>query len=123
MLETYPVVDGEPFPTLYWLTCRRAIAAVGRLESAGRMRELNERLASDAAFAEALAAAQADYLARRDALAVLGPDAGGVGGGPADRIKCLHAHYAHHLVCGCNPVGAWVAEQIGDVHRPPPCVA
>jgi hypothetical protein len=24
-------------------------------------------------------------------------------------------------VCGCNPVGAWVLEQIGDVLHPPPC--
>jgi uncharacterized protein len=123
VLETYPLVDGHPFPTLYWLTCRRAIAAVGNLEAAGRMRELNERLATDGAFADALATAQADYIARRDALVPLGPDAGGVGGGPMTRIKCLHAHYAHHLVCGCNPVGAWVAEQIGDVLHAPPCAS
>src|SRR5439155_11917820 len=23
VIETFPLVDGEPFPTLYWLTCRR----------------------------------------------------------------------------------------------------
>lgn len=109
-----------PFPTLYWLTCNRAIAAVGTLEAGGRMREVNERLATDEDFAAAFAAANADYVARRDALHVIG-GAGGVGGGPTDRVKCLHAHLAHHFACGGNPVGEWVVEQIGDVLHEPPC--
>lgn len=85
------------------------------------MEDLNQRLRSDPDFARAFEAAQRDYVARREALHRL-EGAGGVGGGPSDRIKCLHAHYAHHLVCGCNPVGEWVTERIGDVLRPPPCV-
>lgn len=121
MIETYPVVDGQPFPTLYWLTCVRACSAVGRVEASGVMQELSERLASDDGFAAAFAAAERDYIERRDALAPL-EGAGGVGGGPPDRVKCLHAHYAHHLVCECNPVGAWVHEHIGDVLKLPPCV-
>jgi len=122
VIETFPLVDGEPFPTLYWLTCARASSAIGTLEAAGHMRELTARLADDEAFAEAFAAAEHDYVGRRDALDRL-DGAGGVGGGPSDRVKCLHAHYAHHLVCACNPVGAWTAERIGDVHHPPPCVS
>jgi hypothetical protein len=121
VIETYPLVDGEPFPTLYWLTCVRAGKEVGRLEAAGAMRELNRRLDEDSGFRAAFEAANADYVARRDAHHRL-PDAGFVGGGPDDRVKCLHAHLAHQLVCGCNPVGGWVEEQIGDVLRPPPCI-
>jgi hypothetical protein len=121
VIETFPLVDGEPFPTLYWLTCVRASRAVGGLEAAGTMRELSDRLASDAQFREAFDAATAEYISRRDAHHPL-EGAGGVGGGPSDRVKCLHAHLAHHLVCGCNPVGEWVKGQIGDVLRPPPCV-
>lgn len=121
MIETHPLVEGEPFPTLYWLTCRRAIAAAGRLEADGRMREVNERLSSDADFRAAFDAANAEYVARRDALHVL-EGAGGVGGGPSDRVKCLHAHLAHELACGTNPVGKWVLEQVGDVLHEPPCV-
>ena len=121
VIETHPIVDDEPFPTLYWLTCRRAAAAAGALEAAGRMQELNDRLRSDEAFRAAFDAANAEYVARRDALHRL-EGAGGVGGGPPDRVKCLHAHLAHELVCGCNPVGAWVLEQSGDVLREPPCV-
>lgn len=121
VVETFPILDGDPFPTLFWLTCVRAAKAIGSLEAAGSLRRLTDRLSQDAEFAAAYAAAQADYLRRRDGLYPL-DDAGGVGGGPLDRVKCLHANYAHHLVCACNPVGAWTAERIGDVHRPPPCV-
>jgi hypothetical protein len=119
VIETHPLVDGAPFPTLFWLTCRRAIHAIGQLESTGVMEKLRERVRDDEAFADELRAAEADYKLRRDALHVL---PGFVGGAPSGSVKCLHVHYAHHLVCGCNPVGAWTAERIGDVHTPPPCV-
>lgn len=84
------------------------------------MRDLSERAKNDEDFRARLDAATYDYKQRRDALHVL-EGAGGVGGGPSDRVKCLHAHLAHHLVCACNPVGEWVLEQIGDVLEPPPC--
>lgn len=84
------------------------------------MNRLNQRLRDDPDFAAALAGAQRDYVARRDALH---PGAsGGVGGGPADRIKCLHAHYAHWAAGGPNPVGEWVEDQVGPLLVPPPCI-
>jgi hypothetical protein len=115
------MVDGTPFPTLYWLTCVRASKAIGGLEAGGEMNGLNERLANDEGFRAAFEAANAEYVTRRDAIHRL-EGAGAVGGGPVDRVKCLHAHLAHDLVCDCNPVGAWVRERIGDVFREPPCV-
>jgi len=30
-------------------------------------------------------------------------------------VKCLHAHYAYLLAGGDDPVGRWVAEQVGGV--------
>ncbi len=119
MIETAPLIDGLPFPTLFWLTCRRASAAIGRLESSGVMETLRERVRTDEVFADALRAAEADYKLRRDAMHVL---PGYIGGAPSGSVKCLHVHYAHHLVCGCNPVGAFTAERIGDVHHLPKCV-
>ena len=41
VVETAPrLADGSPFPTLYYLTCPRAVAAVARLEAAGVMRQM-----------------------------------------------------------------------------------
>ena len=46
VVETAPrLPDGTPFPTLYYLTCPRAAAAIGGLEAAGVMREMTARLA------------------------------------------------------------------------------
>src|SRR6202008_1772759 len=43
--ETAPrLPDGSPFPTLYYLTCPRAAAAVSKLEASGIMREMTARL-------------------------------------------------------------------------------
>ncbi len=106
VVETAPrLADGSPFPTLYYLTCPRAAAAIGRLEASGLMREMSDRLRGDAALAAAYATAHRDYLSRRDAVEVL-PDAPGVGGMPS-RVKCLHVLVAHALVAGpgVNPLG------------------
>ncbi len=114
VVETTPrLPDGTPFPTLYYLTCPRAAAAVGRLEGAGRMREMTARLAADPALANGYAAAHADYLRRRDAVEVL-PGGVGVGGMP-DRVKCLHALVAHELaVPGANPIGREALAELPD---------
>lgn len=114
--------DGTPFPTVYYLTCRRATAAVSRLEAGGLMRDLAGRLAADPDLAAAYAAAHRDYLARRDALDPL-PGAPGVGGMP-DRVKCLHALLAHALAAGpgVNPVGDEVRDRVGPWWLAGPCV-
>jgi hypothetical protein len=114
VVETAPrLADGTPFPTLYYLTCPRAAAAVGRLEAAGRMREMTERLAADPLLARHYAAAHADYLARRDAIEAL-PGAGSAGGMP-DRVKCLHALVAHELaVPRANPLGRQALAELPD---------
>ncbi len=106
VVETAPrLADGSPFPTLYYLTCPRAAAAIGRLEASGLMREMSDRLRGDAALAAAYATAHRDYLSRRDAVEVL-PGAPGVGGMPS-RVKCLHVLVAHALAIGpgVNPLG------------------
>lgn len=48
VVETTPrLADGTPFPTLFYLTCPRAVGACSRLESAGVMKEMADRLAED----------------------------------------------------------------------------
>jgi uncharacterized protein len=120
VVQTAPrLPDGTPFPTLYYLTCPRASAAVSRLEGGGLMREMASRLATDAGLRERCLAAHQDYLARRDeasALAGQEPLPAGTqsAGGMPDRVKCLHALVAHELaVPGANPLGAEAVRAAG----------
>src|SRR6185437_6740444 len=70
VVETAPrLPDGTPFPTLYYLTCPRAAAAVSRLEAAGVMREMTQRLAEDPELRADYQAAHERYVARRAAVA------------------------------------------------------
>ncbi len=107
--------DGRPFPTLFWLTCPDAVAAVARLESQGWIGRLNERAGTDPTFASAVERAHAQYARERARDADEAETFGGVGG-TRRGIKCLHAHYANHLAGGRDPVGAWVAGRIEPVH-------
>ena len=113
--------DGSPFPTFLYLTCPRAAAAVGSVESTGRMREMTEQLAVDPELASAYKVAADDYRARRDAVGQL--DAPLPGGMP-ERVKCLHALVAHSLVAGdgVNPFGDQVLAEIGQWWTAGPCV-
>jgi exopolyphosphatase / guanosine-5'-triphosphate,3'-diphosphate pyrophosphatase len=103
--------DGDPFPTIYWLTCPAAVKAVSRLESEGWIGRLGE----DPAIVAGVEEAHLAYAAERDEMV---PGAGawrGVGGA-AQGLKCLHAHYAFHLAGGDDVVGRWTAERIEPVH-------
>jgi uncharacterized protein len=139
VVQTAPrLPDGTPFPTLYYLTCPRATAAVSTLEAAGLMREMTARLGTDEALKDAYLAAHLDYLARRREAASRaavqppgsGPPAadpaGGIevsAGGMPDRVKCLHALVAHELaVPGSNPLGAEAIAAAGHWWDGGPCV-
>lgn len=106
--------DGTPFPTLYYLTHPALTAAASRLESAGVMREMTERLQADEELAAAYRAAHEAYLAERDALESLGTTFSG--GGMPDRVKCLHVLIAHSLAKGpgVNPFGDEALAMLAD---------
>jgi uncharacterized protein len=129
VVETAPrLPDGSPFPTLYYLTCPRATAAVSRLESAGMMREMTQRLRTESDLRASYLAAHEDYLARRAAAARqagLDPLPAGTpsAGGMPDRVKCLHALVAQELaVPGSNPLGAEAARAAYGWWLAGPCV-
>lgn len=117
--------DGTPFPTRYWLTCPLAVTRISRLEAGGGIAEMQERLAGDPRFAEAMARAHRRHAEDREA-AIERRDAprpsGGVAGIEGGGVKCLHAHYADHLASGDNPIGAWVALQVEPLDDAEPCV-
>lgn len=99
--------DGTPFPTLYYLTCPRATAAVSTLEASGLMREMSERLAVDPELAGRYQLAHEDYLRRRRELGSVPEIEGVSAGGMPTRVKCLHVLVAHALAAGpgVNPLG------------------
>jgi hypothetical protein len=129
VVETAPrLPDGTPFPTLYYLTCPRATAAMSGLEASGLMRDMTARLAEDPRLRAAYQQAHDDYLARRDAAAAdegqepLPPGTQSAGGMP-DRVKCLHALAAHELaVPGGNPLGREAIDAAGEWWSRGPCV-
>ena len=126
VVETNPRLDdGTPFPTTYYLSCPQATAACSRLESAGVMRDMQQRLATDQQLANAYHRAHDDYLRRRAAIEHV-PEIDGVSaGGMPDRVKCLHVHLAHALAAGpgVNPFGDEVRAAVGPWWSGGPCVS
>ncbi len=125
VVQTAPrLADGTPFPTLYYLTCPRAVSACSSLESAGLMREMNARLAAEPELARAYQAAHERYLARREEIEEVPEIAGVSAGGMPTRVKCLHVQLAQSLAegPGGNPFGDEVSERIGPWWTDGPCV-
>jgi hypothetical protein len=107
--------DGTPFPTTYYLTCPRAVAACSTLESQGLMAEMNHRLQHDHDLAVAYRRAHEQYLADREQLDSVPEIAAVSAGGMPDRVKCLHALVAHSLAVGngVNPFGDEAVRALG----------
>jgi uncharacterized protein len=92
--EQAPFDDaGEPFPTMFWLTCPQLVAAVSRLEAAGGVERWTQRVAEDPELAASLEWGHAQQRALRAELDL------GIGGARsgAKTLKCLHAHVAFAL--------------------------
>jgi uncharacterized protein len=125
VIETSPrLPDGTPFPTLYYLTCPRAAAAIGTLESSGIMREMSDRLRGDPDLAAAYRSAHEAYLARREQIAHVDEIAGISAGGMPNRVKCLHVLVGHALAAGpgVNPLGDEALAALPDWWTAGPCV-
>lgn len=98
-------LDGEPFPTTYYVTCRHLVAAISRLEAAGGVERWSRAARVEPELAQSLAAADEEQRRLRRELAggETGRDAGaslgfGVGGSRrGGSLKCLHAHAAFAL--------------------------
>lgn len=105
--------DGTPMPTRYWLVDPDLVTRVSRIESAGGVR------ASEASVdGDELKRAHEHYAAERDAdlpADHVGPRPHGGVGGTQRGVKCLHAHYAHLLAGGDDPIGRWVAVRLAAV--------
>ncbi len=113
--------DGTPFPTTYYLTCPRAVAACSTLEAGGVMAEMTRRLADDPDLAATHRRAHQAYLADRASLGDVPEIAGVSAGGMPTRVKCLHALVGHALAAGpgVNPLGDEAVALIGEFWRRP----
>jgi hypothetical protein len=116
--------DGTPFPTTFYLTCPRAASLIGRLEGSGLMAEMTDRLGSDAALADAYAAAHDRYLEARESIGRVEEIAGVSAGGMPTRVKCLHVLAGQALAQGrgVNPLGDEVLDLLGEFWSAGPCV-
>ena len=98
-------VNGDPFPTTYYLTCPHLVAAVSRLEAAGGVERWSSQVAASDGLRADLEAATASQRRIRRALAGgrRGADGGasldwGIGGSRRpEQLKCMHAHVAFAL--------------------------
>lgn len=113
-------VDGEPFPTTYYLTCRHLVTMVSRLEAAGGVERWSAAARADTTLAASLACGDARQrrLRRELAGAEVGIDGGasldyGIGGSRrGGSLKCLHAHAAFALACPGYELGERILQEI-----------
>lgn len=124
VVETEPrLPDGTPFPTLYYMTCPRARAAAGTLESSGLMEEMTQRLATEPDLAKRYLRAHEAYLEARLAVDDVPEVVGVSAGGMPTRVKCLHALMAQSLAMGpgVNPLGDEALQRMPEWWRSGPC--
>jgi len=125
VIRVRPLVDGKPFPTLFWLTCPHLTREIDRLEADGWIGRLERRMAEDERLRAGVERAHTRYIedrsamltdderrtieSRGQALSLLEKGIGGI----ADRarLKCLHLHVAHALADE-NPIGVIVLEML-----------
>lgn len=108
VIATAPMVAGQPFPTLYYLSCPHLREEISMLESAGEIERWRMRLSRDQVLRYRLEDADSEYRARR--LAEGGgvdpsADVGIAGQRDVLGVKCLHAHVAAFLAGIDDPVG------------------
>ncbi len=128
VIVVYPLIDGRPFPTIYWLSCPFLSRQIAHLEASGMIVQMEKRLRYDATLAARVVRAHHQYI--RDRRVLLSNDdyrflqregmlpaftQRGIGG-IADfaRVKCLHLHVAHALTActGTNPIGDLILQEL-----------
>jgi len=99
---------GEPFPTMFWLTCPHLVAAVSRLEAAGGVGRWSTAAREDDALGRSLERANDEQRSLRPELDL------GVGGARrgAGGLKCLHAHVAFALARPRYELGERILDEI-----------
>lgn len=125
VIRVHPVVEGKPFPTLYWLTCPFLTREIGHLEAAGWVKQLEVRMKEQLDLRSSMYEAHQRICEQREQLlsseekaalaangTLVGLDGRGIGGiSNWNRLKCLHLHAAHALADD-NPIGDIVLHRL-----------
>jgi uncharacterized protein len=122
-------VDGSPFPTTYYLTCRHLVAALARIEAAGGVERWSRGAAAEEDLAASLTRATEEQQSVRRELAAgrRGDDEGasldlGIGGSRAPaNLKCLHAHAAFALARPGYALGERILAEVEPLWPPDGC--
>ncbi|GAB3278328.1 DUF501 domain-containing protein [Parahaliea aestuarii] len=123
VIRVASLVDGKPFPTLFWLVDPDISYRLDQVEAGGLIARLQQQVDSDPGLQAAMAADHRAHIALREQhmtsqvraeIERLGFSAvfaqRGIGGiEDFTRIRCLHTWYAAHLVAA-NTIGALVDE-------------
>lgn len=120
VIESYPLKEGKPFPTLYWLTCPHLIKEVGKLEAQGKIKEWEEELKDNTDLRERYLKAHVQEKEKRNKMLNNEPEWVkerleniGIGGiSNFESIKCLHLQLASYLGGTKNPIGERVWNSI-----------
>lgn len=118
VIQVSSLVDGKPFPTLFWLVDKTLNLAIDKVEARGLIAtlqaqvddssELQSQLVEDHQAYIRLRQAQMDEQTRQQVIGSPFEEAlakRGIGGiADFGRIRCLHTYYAAHLVVP-NTVG------------------
>ena len=127
VIRVASVVDDKPCPPLYWLVGAELCLRIDRLEAAGWIARLQDRVDASTTLQQAmqddharhrearsrfLSDAERKLLSERGMQAAL--DERGIGGiSEPTRIRCLHTWYAAHLVSP-NTIGQLVDELLAE---------
>jgi len=119
VVRVAPLVEGKPFPTLFWLVDPHFTYAIDRVEAAGLIARLQARINGSGSLCRSMSGDHRAHIRLRDhctsaaewsrieSRGFAGVFARRGIGGIEDwrRVRCLHTWYAAHLVIP-NSVGA-----------------
>lgn len=102
--------SGEPFPTTFYLTCPRLVAAIARVEAAGGVERWSRAVREDADLGESAWRGNEEQRRLRPELP------GGIGGQTrTGGLKCLHAHVAFALARPGYELGERILAEVEPV--------
>jgi len=115
VIKVDPLAEGKPFPSLYWLTGPKMHKAIADIERTAWIKDLeNKILPNDEVLLERLKQDNENYRDLRwklfnqlhpkhdlsESYLKVIRDSGIGGIQDFSRVRCLHMHYAYHLVHG-----------------------